>query len=92
MWFQIELPEEHRLSRLKLDATGSPRDGPVSYDAAVSTDGKTWRAVASNRPGATVTEIDLKGETGRFIRITLTGSRRGLYWSIHELALDRFIE
>ena len=92
MWFTIELPESTRLGRMVLDATGSPRDGPAQYKTEVSTDGKTWKTVADKQAGATVTEIDLKGATGRFIRITQTGSKPGLFWSIHELTIEKFIE
>lgn len=88
MWFQIELPEAIKIGRVTLDSTGSDRDGPAQYDAAVSSDGKSWKSIATEQAGDTITRIDLGGVSARFIRITQTGAKRGLYWSIHELTIE----
>ncbi|MFA6545520.1 MAG: discoidin domain-containing protein [Limisphaerales bacterium] len=86
MWVQIELPAETVITGLRLDATGSNGDYPRGYKVELSTDGRTWgQPVATGRGRRALTEIEFPTTKTKFIRITQTGSVKGLYWSIHEL-------
>lgn len=90
MWFQVELPEPARVLSLTLDTRGSDRDYPRGYEVRVSDDGETWSdPVASGTGTYPVVEIELDEVAAtRFLRIQQTGSTQGLYWSIHELAIE----
>jgi mono/diheme cytochrome c family protein/glucose/arabinose dehydrogenase len=86
MWVQIELPAETAITGLRLDATGSGGDYPRGYTVELSADGQTWgKPVASGEGKTALTEIKLPPTKTKFIRITQTGSVKGLFWSIHEL-------
>jgi len=88
MWFQIELPEATSVFGIYLDAASSTRDYPRGYKVEVSNDGNTWsQPVASGTGNARMTEIRFEPVTARFVRITQTGSVKGLFWSIHDLQL-----
>lgn len=90
MWFQVELPEPARVLSMTLDTRGSAGDYPRGYEVRVSADGEAWsEPVARGAGTAPVVEIELdEGPPTRFLRIQQTGSTDGLYWSIHELAIE----
>lgn len=89
MWFQVELPQETTLTGLLLDAAASTKDYPRGYKVELSSDGQNWGTpVATGHGSSTLMEIAFPPATGKFIRITETGTVKGpIYWSIHELAL-----
>jgi hypothetical protein len=90
MWFQVELPETTTITALQLDADGSSRDYPRGWKVEVSGDGQHWAGpVAAGEGSGSLTEIAFEPVSAKFIRITQTGSARGLYWSIHELQVLR---
>ncbi|MEQ1859113.1 MAG: discoidin domain-containing protein [Chthoniobacteraceae bacterium] len=86
MWLQIELPAETTINGLELDAAKSPNDYPRGYTVELSIDGKKWSPPAATGAGlAANTVIQFAPAKAKFIRVTQTGSVKGLYWSIHEL-------
>ena len=85
MWFQIELPQETKLAGLELECLKSPNDYPRGYKLEISSDGSTWKSVATGKGTGPITDIAFTPTKAKFIRITQTGSVSGLYWSIHEL-------
>ena len=88
MWFQIELPQETIVSGIFLDAASSARDYPRGYKVDVSNDGQHWtESIATGKGNARTTEIIFAPVKTKFIRITQTGTARGLFWSIHEMQL-----
>ncbi len=89
MWFGIELPELVRVSSVVLDAQGSPDDYPRGYVVHVSSDGRDWgKPVAQGRGTQGIHAIEMSVPRPiKHIRITQTGSDRGKYWSIHDLAI-----
>jgi hypothetical protein len=79
-------PAETAITGLRLDATGSGGDYPRGYKVELSADGQTWgKPVATGEGKTALTEIKLPPTKTKFIRITQTGSVKGLFWSIHEL-------
>jgi len=88
MWVQIELPKVSRVNQIILDAGKSTRDYPRGYEVRASVDGRSWsKPIASGEGDGPVTSIEFAPTDARFLKITQTGSVRGLYWSIHALEL-----
>ncbi|MES2596500.1 MAG: discoidin domain-containing protein [Verrucomicrobiota bacterium] len=87
MWLQIELPKALPMAGLILDTAKSKNDWPRGWKIELSSDGKTWdKPVLEGASSTTVTDFLFpKTQTAKFIRITDTGTVKGLYWSIHEL-------
>jgi mono/diheme cytochrome c family protein/glucose/arabinose dehydrogenase len=90
MWLTVEFPEAITISSVRLDAATSSRDYPRGYTLEVSDDGKTWsKPIAEGKGEQAVTEIDFKPLKTKHLRITQTGSVKGLFWSIHEMQIFR---
>ncbi len=87
MWFQLELPEPRKIQGIHLNTTGSNRDMPVGYEVRVSLDGKKWSEIIKKGLGGSklITEIDFKPVKAKFLKITQTGTKPGLFWSIHDM-------
>lgn len=88
-WLQIDMGESYELTSLVLDAAGSVNDYPRGYEVRFSNDEVTWDEPAASGQGTgVVTSIGLgHGATGRFVRIIQTGSKKGNFWSIHDLSI-----
>jgi hypothetical protein len=85
-WFQLDMASINTVSRIVLDATGSPGDYPRAYQIQLSLDGVNWGSpVATGTGSSAVTTIQFAPQAARFIRMTQTGSVSGLWWSIHEV-------
>jgi putative membrane-bound dehydrogenase-like protein len=88
MWYEIELPQETRITGLRLNAAASVADYPRGYKVQLSDDGTHWNSpVAEGKGVRPITDIIFPPAQAKFIRITQTGSVDGLYWSIHELTI-----
>jgi len=89
-WFQIDLAWPAEVSAVVLDTSGSGSDYPHSYEIYVSNDTNKWdEPVAEGKGDAPVMEIRCKPKTGRYVRIVQTGRKSGLWWSIHELKVEK---
>ncbi|MGB0578115.1 MAG: DUF7133 domain-containing protein [Limisphaerales bacterium] len=90
MWFQIDLLKPTQISGLRLNAARSSRDYPRGWKVQTSADGKTWsQPIAEGKGDNPITEISFSLTTTRHLRITQTGSVKGLFWSIHDLQIYR---
>ena len=87
MWVQIELPQPATIAGLTLDTATSRNDWPRGWRIELSQDGQVWDKPILEGKSATSTTDFLfpRAAKAKFIRITDTGSVKGLYWSIHEL-------
>ena len=86
MWFKIEFPSSVDLASVKFDTTRSAKDFPDSYVAEISTDGRRWKEVQkTTRGNHAITTIAFPATKARFFRLT-TKSKKGLFWSIHEIS------
>ena len=86
MWFQLDLGERVYVTEVVQDTEKSPNDTPNGCELTVSEDGKTWSGVVSASDGAAKGKVVLPvNRSARCIRLTATGARPGLFWSIHEL-------
>jgi len=87
-WLTVELPEATELTGIDLETRGSANDFPQSYEVRTSTDGEKWSdPIASGDGKRDDSVIRWAPVTTRFLKVTQTGKKRGLYWSIHELHL-----
>ena len=87
-WLTIELPEATELTGVDLETRGSVNDFPQSYEVRISADGKTWSdPIATGQGQRDDSVIRWSPVTARFLKVTQTGKKAGLYWSIHELRL-----
>ncbi len=90
-WFQVDMKREERFAKVVLDNTWALWDSPDAYAVTVSKDGTTWtEPIATGRGALGITTITFPEQTGRYLRITQTGSRPTYHWSIYEL--DVFAE
>ena len=89
-WFQIDLGWPAEVSKVVLDATGSGSDYPSRYEVYVSDNTENWgEPVAKGRGDLPVTEIACTPKAGRYVRIVQAGQKDGLWWSIHELKVEK---
>jgi hypothetical protein len=85
-WFQVDMKEPRRFSRIVLDNTWALWDSPVGYAVTVSQDGEHWSApVATGAGKLGITGILFPKQKARYLRITQTGSSPTYHWSIYEL-------
>jgi mono/diheme cytochrome c family protein len=87
MWVQIELPAVTEIAGLSLDTGKSRNDWPRGWKIELSQNGTEWdKPILEGKSETSVTEFTFpKAAKAKFIRVTDTGSVKGLYWSIHEL-------
>jgi len=89
-WFQIDLGWPAEVTRVVLDSTDSGSDYPKKYEVYVSDNTQDWgEPVAKGRGDQPVTEIACTPKAGRYVRIVQTGQKDGLWWSIHELKIEK---
>jgi hypothetical protein len=89
-WFQIDLGWPAEVSRVVLDSAGSGGDYPKNYEVYVANSTQDWgEPVAKGRGDQPVTEIACTPKAGRYVRIVQTGQKDGLWWSIHELKIEK---
>lgn len=68
MWFQIELPEERKLTELQFNA--GEKEFPKNYNVSISEDGTNWTEVASGSGVKGINTIQWKSrENARFLKI-----------------------
>jgi len=85
-WFQLDLgADAAQLSKLVLYTGDFATDFPVSYKLEISDDGTSFKTVAMG-DGAASTTMSFTPRTGRYLRVTQTGSSPS-WWSITELSL-----
>ena len=88
-WFMIDLGFEREIRALTLDAGKSRNDYPKGYEVYVSMSKDDWgEPVAKGQGKKTVCEIACKPQVGRYIKIVLTRTLGGSFWSIHEMKIN----
>jgi hypothetical protein len=89
MWFELDIGEQAFVASLTLDTAKSKNDTPNGCEVRVSLNGKEWSDVVVTADGTVTPVFTLTiNKTARFIKMTSTGSRKGLNWSIHELTVN----
>ena len=87
MWFAVDLGRTAALTAIDLEYSDSPSDGPTGYKVYTSLDGQSWAGpIAQGKgPDRRLTIPFANSPIARWIKIEQTGTKPGLYWSIHEL-------
>ncbi len=89
MWIEIEFPAIIPVRKITLDTTRSRNDWPQKFEVIYSEDGKTWSdSIFKGIGDDPITEIRLSPIKAKKLRITQTGRKQGLHWSIHELTIE----
>jgi type 1 glutamine amidotransferase/HEAT repeat protein len=90
-WYVIDLGVEARIKGVTLNAAGSKRDYPRGYEVYVSFDGGNWRGpIVTGKGTQPLTVIRFPQPVlTRYLKIVQTGRAPGLFWSIHDLKVDR---
>ena len=97
MWLQVALPQSIMLAEIEFDSPpiaggrgGTAPTGtfPRGYRVEVSTDGKTWSAVAEGQGSGRITSIAFAPVRASVVRITQTAPvENGPVWSVERLRL-----
>ena len=88
-WFSVNLGRTAALTSVELDYEASPTDGPKGYKVFTSMDGQAWAGPVAEGAGQdrrTLIKF-ANSPIARWIKIEQTGSKSGLFWSIHELRI-----
>ncbi|MNB93326.1 F5/8 type C domain protein [compost metagenome] len=86
--YQLDMGRMEKINRIIVDTSGSSGDYMVSYELYLSDDGLQWGSFVASGKGAVITTITFPETETRFIKIVQTG-KKGNYWSIHELRVER---
>lgn len=95
MWYTLDLGESVFLAEVTLDASPSSGDTPNGYEVFVSDDNKNWSGVVAKGDGNSAKDakniipLNVKGQ---YIKFVTTGSRTGLFWSIHEITVKTGVD
>lgn len=85
MRFSVDFGRAQPLQQVVLDSGADQGDAPRTFDAEVSTDGRTWTRVVKDGSGQRqMTPITLAGKPVRYLRVTLTG-QTGSWWSVADV-------
>lgn len=86
VWYQVDMRTPQTFNQVILDYTGSPNDGPASYNFSVSNDGSTWTQVATGTGPDQMTIIAFPTTTARYIRLDKpAAASKPNFLAIHEL-------
>ncbi|RFM26183.1 carbohydrate-binding protein [Deminuibacter soli] len=83
--FTVDMKTINTIHRVVLDATQSINDFPAGYEVRVAKDTLHWsNPVASDNGLQGMTLITFPDTACRYVRVTQTGYKGGMFWSIHE--------
>ncbi|HEY4020869.1 MAG TPA: discoidin domain-containing protein [Pseudonocardiaceae bacterium] len=84
MWFQVNLGASQNFNQIELNATNWPGDCAVGYNVEVSSNGSSFTSVATGSGSSSIETITFAAQTAQYIRVVLTASSTGPWWSIGE--------
>lgn len=87
-YVQVDLGASRSFRRVALDSGGNLGDYARAWQLSSSTDGTTWRTVATGISTGQLTNIDVRPSRARYLRVTSTGST-GNWWTLADLRLYR---
>ncbi len=87
-YVQLDLESRKRFSRVAVDSGGFEGDYARSWQLSASTDGTTWRTLATGRGTGQLTTVDVRPTTARYLRVTSTGAAAN-WWSVADIRLYR---
>jgi glucosylceramidase len=87
-YLQADLGRPQAFRRVAIDSGGNTGDYARAWELTASTDGTTWRTLATGTGTGQLTNVDLRTTRARYLRVTSTGSS-GSWWSIADLRIYR---
>lgn len=85
-YLQVDFGRPIPVRQVVLDTGTSLGDYPRGYTAQVSTDGQHWTTAVADAAGTgQLTTISLGGGPVRYVRVTLTSSAGGSWWSVADV-------
>jgi glucosylceramidase len=84
-YLQVDFGREIRPRQVVFDTGASLGDYPRGYGVQVSADGVAWVTAASGQGAGQFTAIGLGGRPVRYVRMTLTASGGGSWWSVADV-------
>ncbi|MBZ4487111.1 discoidin domain-containing protein [Microbacterium sp. cx-55] len=85
-WIRLDLSAATLFNRLSIDNSNNAGQYPRSLNVETSSDGVTWKSVAT-RPGTDgVTTAQFTPQVARYVRVSQTGTAAAL-WSVGEINL-----
>jgi len=87
MWFQVDMGAAQTFNQIEMDAGNWPGDYARGYNVEVSSDGTTFTTVASATGTASPENTTFTSQTARYIRVVLTASSTGSWWSIDQFTV-----
>ena len=85
-YLQIDLGQSRRFSRVAIDSGGNLGDYARQWQLEASSNGTTWRTLASGTGVGQLTNVDLPTTSARYLRVSAAGSV-GNWWSIADIRL-----
>lgn len=85
-YVQVDLGQRKHFRTVHIDYGGNLGDYAPSWELAVSTDGLTWRTIATGTGGEQLEIVEVRNTHARYLRLTNTGSSED-WWSIADIRL-----
>jgi glucosylceramidase len=87
-YLQVDLARPTIFDRVAVDSGGNLGDYARGWTLTASSDGTTWRTLATGTGTGQLTTIDVARTKARYLRITTTASA-GNWWSVADIRLYR---
>jgi glucosylceramidase len=87
-YLQVDLARPTSFDRVAIDSGGNLGDYARGWTLTASSDGTTWRTLASGTSTGQLTNVDVARTEARYLRITSTAAS-GNWWSIADIRLYR---
>jgi glucosylceramidase len=87
-YVQLDLKSRKHFTRVAVDSGGFEGDYARSWQLSTSTDGTTWRTLATGKGTGQLTTVDVRPTTARYLRVTSTGTADNA-WSVADIRLYR---
>ncbi|GAA4249704.1 discoidin domain-containing protein [Dactylosporangium darangshiense] len=85
-YLQVDLGSARTFRRVAIDSGASVGDYARGWQLSTSSDGTTWRVIASGTGAGQLSNVDVAATRARYLRITSTASA-GNWWSIADIRL-----
>jgi glucosylceramidase len=85
---RIDLARPTIFDRVAIDSGGNLGDYARGWTLSASTDGTTWKNLASGASTGQLTDVDVPRTKARYLKITSTGTS-GSWWSVADVRLYR---
>lgn len=86
-WYRVDFGNSQSFSQITLDAGTSYGDYPRNFQVQVSNDGNSWATIATASGTTQAVTVNFAAQNSRYLRVWLTSTGGGSWWSIHELTV-----